>query len=163
MQLSSFSAVMQLLSTHTTRLYCHLFTRRACTIIKHEVTALIAKRCYAAVNYVEFLEFHQSADNLVLWPDPSPLRAFNLGVGSGNETTNSFSARHEFVCKIHCVRWKSIARLFSTTRSRDGSYHEKGYQPRPIALFMARVRAGPRGDGSARAYCIFYASLSNVL
>ena len=30
---------------------------------------------------------------------------------------NSFSARHEFVCKIHCVRWRSIARLFSTTRS----------------------------------------------
>ena len=23
---------------------------------------------------------------------------------------NSFSARHEFVCKIHCVRWRSIAR-----------------------------------------------------
>ena len=87
MQLSSFSAVMQLLSTHTTRLYCHLFTRRACAIMKHEVTALIAKRGYAAVNYVEFLEFHQSAHNLVLWPDPSPLREFNLGVGSGNETS----------------------------------------------------------------------------
>ena len=69
---------------------------------------------------------------------------------------NSFSARHEFVCKIHCVRWRSIARLFSTTRSRDGfSYHEKGYRPRPIALFIARVRAGPRGDGSARAYLYF--------
>ena len=24
------------------------------------------------------------------------------------------------------------------------SYHEKGYRPRPIALFIARVRAGPR-------------------
>ena len=35
------------------------------------------------------------------------------------------------------------------------SYHEKGYQPRPIALFIARVRAGPRGDGSARAYLYF--------
>ena len=35
---------------------------------------------------------------------------------------NSFSARHEFVCKIHCVRWRSIARLFSTTRSRDGFF-----------------------------------------
>ena len=79
---------------------------------------------------------------------------------------NSFSARHEFVCKIHWVRWRSIARLFSTTRSRDGfflrldqemgfSYHEKGYRPRPIALFIARVRAGPRGDGSARAYLYF--------
>ena len=22
---------------------------------------------------------------------------------------NSFSARHEFVCKIHCVRWRSVA------------------------------------------------------
>ena len=35
---------------------------------------------------------------------------------------NSFSARHEFVCKIHCVCWRSIARLFSTTRSRDGFF-----------------------------------------
>ena len=35
---------------------------------------------------------------------------------------NSFSARHEFVCKILCVRWRSIARLFSTTRSRDGFF-----------------------------------------
>ena len=35
---------------------------------------------------------------------------------------NSFSARHEFVCKFHCVRWRSIARLFSTTRSRDGFF-----------------------------------------
>ena len=35
------------------------------------------------------------------------------------------------------------------------SYHEKGYRPRPIALFIARVRVGPRGDGSARAYLYF--------
>ena len=35
---------------------------------------------------------------------------------------NSFSARHEFVCKIHCLCWRSIARLFSTTRSRDGFF-----------------------------------------
>ena len=35
------------------------------------------------------------------------------------------------------------------------SYHEKGYRPRPIALFIAGVRAGPRGDGSARAYLYF--------
>ena len=35
------------------------------------------------------------------------------------------------------------------------SYHEKGYGPRPIALFIAGVRAGPRGDGSARAYLYF--------
>ena len=35
------------------------------------------------------------------------------------------------------------------------SYHEKGYRLRPIALFIARVRAGPRGDGSARAYLHF--------
>ena len=35
---------------------------------------------------------------------------------------NSFSARHEFVGKIHCVRWRSIARLFSTTTSRDGFF-----------------------------------------
>ena len=68
---------------------------------------------------------------------------------------NSFSTRHEFVCKIHCMRWRSVGRLFSTTRSRDGSYHEKGYRPRLIALFIARVRAGPRRDGSARAYLYF--------
>ena len=35
------------------------------------------------------------------------------------------------------------------------SYHEKGYRLRPIALFIAGVRAGPRGDGSARAYLYF--------
>ena len=35
------------------------------------------------------------------------------------------------------------------------SYHEKGYRPRPITLFIAGVRAGPRGDGSARAYLYF--------
>ena len=58
---------------------------------------------------------------------------------------NSFSARHEFVCKIHCVRWRSIARLFSTTIDEEMgfSHHEKGYRPHPIALFIARVRAGP--------------------
>ena len=43
---------------------------------------------------------------------------------------NSFSTRHEFVCK-------------------------KSYRPRPIALFIAGVRAWPRGDGSARAYLYF--------
>ena len=31
------------------------------------------------------------------------------------------------------------------------SYHEKSYRP----LFIAGVRAGPRGDGSARAYLYF--------
>ena len=35
------------------------------------------------------------------------------------------------------------------------SYHEKGYRQRSIALFIAGVRAGPRGDGSARAYLYF--------
>ena len=35
------------------------------------------------------------------------------------------------------------------------SYHEKGYRPRSIALFIAGVRAGPRGDGSTRAYLYF--------
>ena len=29
------------------------------------------------------------------------------------------------------------------------------YRPRPIALFTAGVRAGPRGDGSAHAYLYF--------
>ena len=29
------------------------------------------------------------------------------------------------------------------------SYHEKSYRPRPIALFIAGVRAGLRGDGSS--------------
>ena len=58
--------------------------------------------------------------------------------------------------KFTACHWRSIARLFSTTRSRDGfSYHEKGYRPRTIALFIAGVRAGPRGDGSARAYLYF--------
>ena len=66
---------------------------------------------------------------------------------------NSFSARREFVGKIHCVRWRSIARLFNDyIKRRFFPYYEKGYRPRPIALFIARVRAGPRGDGSARAY-----------
>ena len=45
-------------------------------------------------------------------------------------------------------------RLFSMTRSRDG-FFEKGYRSRPIALFIARVRAGPRGDESAGAYLYF--------
>ena len=35
------------------------------------------------------------------------------------------------------------------------SYHEKGYRPRSIALFIAGVHAGPRGDGSAQAYLYF--------
>ena len=35
------------------------------------------------------------------------------------------------------------------------SYHEKGYWPRSIALFIAGVRAGPRGDARARAYLYF--------
>ena len=35
------------------------------------------------------------------------------------------------------------------------SYHEKSYRLRPIALFIAGVRAGPRGDGSARTYLYF--------
>ena len=35
------------------------------------------------------------------------------------------------------------------------SYNEKGYRQRSIALFIAGVRAGPRGDGSARAYLYF--------
>ena len=65
---------------------------------------------------------------------------------------NSFSARCEFVGKIHCVRWRSIARLFSTTISRDGFFPA---MRRAIVLFIARVRAGPRGDGSARAYLYF--------
>ena len=33
-----------------------------------------------------------------------------------------FSAGHELVSKIHCVRRRSIARPFSTTRSRDGVF-----------------------------------------
>ena len=78
---------------------------------------------------------------------------------------NSFSARHEFVCKIHCVRWSidiiaSVGEALRDYFQRLDQemvffYHEKGYRPHPIALFIAGVRAGPRGDGSARAYLYF--------
>ena len=79
-------------------------------------------------------------------PVPVPLRSVSLPVRSVHSSSAKFTA---YVGEI-------IARLFSTTRSRDGSYHEKGYRLRPIALFIARVPAGPRGDGSARAYWYFF-------
>ena len=57
---------------------------------------------------------------------------------------NRLSARREFLGKIHCARWRSIASVTMVfndyTKRWILFYHEKGYWPRHIALFIARVR-----------------------
>ena len=78
---------------------------------------------------------------------------------------NSFSARREFVGKIHCVRWRSIARLFSTTTSRDGFFptmRRTTGRALSRSSFLGYVW-GLEETGALALTCIFYASLSNVL
>ena len=76
---------------------------------------------------------------------------------------NSFSAIHEFVCKIHCVRWRSIARLFSTTTSRDGSTMRRATGRALSRSSLLGYVRGLEETGALALTCIFYASLSNVL
>ena len=76
---------------------------------------------------------------------------------------NSFSAGHEFVCKIHCVCWRYIARLFSTIRSEMGPTMRRATGR---ALLRSSLLGHVRGLGETGALaltCIFYASLLNVL
>ena len=75
---------------------------------------------------------------------------------------NSFSARREFA---PCVRWRSIAQLFSTTTSRDGFFPTMR-RATGRALSRSSLLGYVRGleeTGALALTYIFYASLSNVL
>ena len=78
---------------------------------------------------------------------------------------NSFSAMREYVGKIHCVRWRSIARLFSTTTSRDGFFPTMR-RATGRALLRSSLLGYVQGleeTGALALTCFFYTSLLNVL
>ena len=116
--------------------------------LSHVYTVGIKKSCRFVPFFIPFFPFRSV-----------PFRSNRL------PRANSFSARHEFVCKIHCVRWRSIARLFSTTRSRDGFFPTMR-RATGRALSRSSLLGCVRGleeTGALALTCIFYASLSNIL